>query len=212
MSLTIGKYTVPYRLVQGGMGVRVSGANLASAVARCGGIGLIATAALAVNSPRFNGRNFFAADPLALKDELDLARELAPDVRVNAIIPPLALDGPCVTIRRFGSNPLKLEDLLNYKAFTPEMVMLLEGAMKARLNIVISGGTGSGKTTLLVLLALFFLGGEAIYGFSVALIVGIVVGTYSSIYVASPTAIALDLTAADLLPVEKDTSELDQLP
>ena len=69
--------------------------------------------------------------------------------RVNAIIPPLALDGPSVSIRRFGSNPLKLEDLLNYKAFTPEMVMLLEGAIKARLNVVISGGTGSGKTTLL---------------------------------------------------------------
>jgi pilus assembly protein CpaF len=69
--------------------------------------------------------------------------------RFNAIIPPLALDGACVSIRRFGSNPLKLEDLLNYKAFTPEMVMLLEGAIKARLNIVISGGTGSGKTTLL---------------------------------------------------------------
>jgi pilus assembly protein CpaF len=68
--------------------------------------------------------------------------------RVNAIIPPLALDGAAMSIRRFGSNPLKLEDLLNYKAFTPEMVMLLEGAMKARLNIVISGGTGSGKTTL----------------------------------------------------------------
>ena len=65
--------------------------------------------------------------------------------RVNAIIPPLALDGACVSIRRFGTNPLKLEDLLNYKAFTPEMVMLLEGAIKARLNIIISGGTGSGN-------------------------------------------------------------------
>src|ERR1700674_1495134 len=75
--------------------------------------------------------------------------------RVNAIIPPLALDGACVSIRRFGSNPLKLEDLLNYKAFTPEMVMLLEGAMKARLNIIISGGTGSGKTTLLDTLSSF---------------------------------------------------------
>ena len=69
--------------------------------------------------------------------------------RLNAIIPPLALDGPAVSIRRFGSNPLKLEDLLNFKAFTPEMVMLLEGGIKARLNMVISGGTGSGKTTLL---------------------------------------------------------------
>jgi pilus assembly protein CpaF len=75
--------------------------------------------------------------------------------RVNAIIPPLALDGPAVSIRRFGANPLKLEDLLNYKAFTPEMVMLLEGAIKARLNIIISGGTGSGKTTLLNTLSSF---------------------------------------------------------
>jgi len=75
--------------------------------------------------------------------------------RFNAIIPPLALDGACVSIRRFGANPLKLEDLLNYRAFTPEMVMLLEGAIKARLNIVISGGTGSGKTTLLNTLSSF---------------------------------------------------------
>ena len=75
--------------------------------------------------------------------------------RVNAIIPPLALDGPAVSIRRFGANPLKLEDLLNHKAFTPEMVMLLEGAIKARLNVIISGGTGSGKTTLLNTLSSF---------------------------------------------------------
>lgn len=75
--------------------------------------------------------------------------------RFNAIIPPLALDGAAVSIRRFGSNPLRLEDLLNYKAFTPEMVMLLEGAIKARLNIIISGGTGSGKTTLLNTLSSF---------------------------------------------------------
>lgn len=82
--------------------------------------------------------------------------------RFNAIIPPLALDGPCVSIRRFGSNPLKLEDLLNYKAFTPEMVMLLEGAIKARLNIIISGGTGSGKTTLLNTLSSFIPNNERI--------------------------------------------------
>jgi pilus assembly protein CpaF len=75
--------------------------------------------------------------------------------RFNAIIPPLALDGACVSIRRFGANPLKLEDLLNFRAFTPEMVMLLEGAIKARLNIIISGGTGSGKTTLLNTLSSF---------------------------------------------------------
>ncbi len=82
--------------------------------------------------------------------------------RVNAIIPPLALDGAAVSIRRFGSNPLKLEDLLNYKAFTPEMVMLMEGAMKARLNVVISGGTGSGKTTLLNTLSSFIANSDRI--------------------------------------------------
>src|SRR5437016_855874 len=75
--------------------------------------------------------------------------------RVNAIIPPLALDGASVSIRRFGSNPLKLEDLLNYKAFTPEMAMLMEACIKARLNILISGGTGCGKTTLLNTLSSF---------------------------------------------------------
>jgi pilus assembly protein CpaF len=75
--------------------------------------------------------------------------------RVNAIISPLALDGASVSIRRFGSNPLKLEDLLNYKAFTPEMAMLMEACIKARLNIVISGGTGCGKTTLLNTLSSF---------------------------------------------------------
>ena len=60
-----------------------------------------------------------------------------------------------MTIRRFGANPLKLEDLLNYKAFTPEMAMLMEACIKARLNIVISGGTGCGKTTLLNTLSSF---------------------------------------------------------
>lgn len=75
--------------------------------------------------------------------------------RVNAIIPPLALDGPSVSIRRFGANPLKLEDLLNYKAFTPEMAMLMEACIKARLNVIISGGTGCGKTTLLNTLSSF---------------------------------------------------------
>ena len=80
--------------------------------------------------------------------------------RVNAIIPPLALDGPSLTIRRFGSNPLTLEDLLRFGAFTPEMVMLLEGAIKARLNMVISGGTGSGKTTLLNTLSSFIPGDQ----------------------------------------------------
>ncbi|MCA8986086.1 MAG: CpaF family protein [Planctomycetaceae bacterium] len=75
--------------------------------------------------------------------------------RLNAVIPPLALDGPSLTIRKFGSNPLTLERLLGFGAFTPEMAMFLEGATKARLNTVISGGTGSGKTTLLNTLSSF---------------------------------------------------------
>ncbi len=69
--------------------------------------------------------------------------------RFNAIIPPLALDGAVVTIRMFGSKPIGADGLLKFKAFTPEMLDLLKGAMQARLNIIISGGTGSGKTTLL---------------------------------------------------------------
>ena len=75
--------------------------------------------------------------------------------RVNAIIPPLALDGPTMTIRMFGSKALSQDDLLRYKAFTPEMLLLMEAAMKARLNTIISGGTGSGKTTLLNTLSSF---------------------------------------------------------
>src|SRR6476620_9837993 len=75
--------------------------------------------------------------------------------RVNAIIPPISLDGASLSIRRFGANPLKLEDLLNYKAFTPEMAMLMEACIKARLNVLISGGTGCGKTTLLNTLSSF---------------------------------------------------------
>src|SRR5262249_9477614 len=75
--------------------------------------------------------------------------------RINVIVPPLTLDGPSVSIRRFGANPLKLEDLLNYKAVTPEMAMLMEACIKARLNILVSGGTGVGVTTLLNTLSSF---------------------------------------------------------
>ncbi len=69
--------------------------------------------------------------------------------RVNAVIPPLALDGPIVSIRRFGSSPLTSDDMLNNNTLTPAMLELLKGIVKARLNVIISGGTGSGKTTLL---------------------------------------------------------------
>jgi len=69
--------------------------------------------------------------------------------RINAIIPPLALDGALVSIRRFGSRPLLIRDLVEKKSITPEMVTFLCSCIKARVNLLISGGTGSGKTTLL---------------------------------------------------------------
>jgi pilus assembly protein CpaF len=69
--------------------------------------------------------------------------------RVNAIIPPLAVDGPLVSIRRFGTDKLMPQDMVEKQSMTQGMLELLEGAVKARLNIVVSGGTGSGKTTLL---------------------------------------------------------------
>jgi pilus assembly protein CpaF len=75
--------------------------------------------------------------------------------RVNAVIPPLSLRGSTLSIRRFGVIPLKLKDLLQLKALAPEMALFLEGAVKARLNMIISGGTGSGKTTLLNALSAF---------------------------------------------------------
>lgn len=69
--------------------------------------------------------------------------------RVNAIIPPLAIDGPVLSIRRFGSDPLKMPALIENGALTKEIAMLFEMCVKARLNVIISGGTGAGKTTLL---------------------------------------------------------------
>jgi pilus assembly protein CpaF len=82
--------------------------------------------------------------------------------RVNVIIPPLAVDGPILSIRRFGTIPLEVEDLLANNTLTPQMRDLLHGAVKARLNIVISGGTGSGKTTFLNVLSRFISGKERI--------------------------------------------------
>jgi pilus assembly protein CpaF len=73
--------------------------------------------------------------------------------RVNIVIPPLAVDGPLLSIRRFGSTPLTADDLLRHRTLTPQMLETLRGAVRARLNIVISGGTGSGKTTLLNVLS-----------------------------------------------------------
>ncbi len=74
---------------------------------------------------------------------------LADGSRVNAIIPPLALDGPAMSVRRFGAKPLQLEDLIRHGAFPSAVMDFLSAAVQARCNVVISGGTGSGKTTLL---------------------------------------------------------------
>src|SRR5574341_1476923 len=73
--------------------------------------------------------------------------------RVNAIIPPLALDGPVVSIRRFAVDPYKMADLLSFGTLTPRIAEAIEAAVRSRLNILISGGTGSGKTTLLNVLS-----------------------------------------------------------
>ncbi len=82
--------------------------------------------------------------------------------RVNVIIPPLSLDGPIVSIRRFGYDPLTADNLLENKTLTPDMLQLLAGAVEAKLNIVISGGTGAGKTTLLNVLSAFIPSAERI--------------------------------------------------
>ncbi|HXX27560.1 MAG TPA: CpaF family protein [Terriglobales bacterium] len=73
--------------------------------------------------------------------------------RVNAIIPPLAIDGPCLSIRRFGRDPLTARNMLENKTLTEPMLELLSAMVKGRLNIVVSGGTGAGKTTLLNVLS-----------------------------------------------------------
>jgi pilus assembly protein CpaF len=82
--------------------------------------------------------------------------------RVNAIIPPLALDGPVLSIRRFGIDPLKMSDILAFGTLTQNMAKILEGLVTSRLNVLISGGTGTGKTTLLNILSEFIPGDERI--------------------------------------------------
>ncbi len=82
--------------------------------------------------------------------------------RVNAIIPPLAIDGPLLSIRRFAVVPLKVDDLVRNRSLPPEVATLLGGMVKAKLNVLISGGTGSGKTTLLNVLSSFIPASERI--------------------------------------------------
>jgi pilus assembly protein CpaF len=81
---------------------------------------------------------------------------------VNAIIPPLAIDGPCLLIRRFGHNRLAANELIGNRSLTPQMLELLQGCVKARLNILISGGTGAGKTTFLNVLSSYISNRERI--------------------------------------------------
>lgn len=82
--------------------------------------------------------------------------------RVNAIIPPLALKGPCITIRKFAADPLKVVDLVNFGTITEEMAEFLRVCVEGKLNIVVSGGTGSGKTTTLNILSSFIPADERI--------------------------------------------------
>jgi len=80
---------------------------------------------------------------------------LADGSRVNAIIPPLALDGPCMSIRRFGSGPVAAETLVKLNSISAEMMHVLSAAVKAKISILISGGTGAGKTTFMNILSSF---------------------------------------------------------
>jgi len=80
--------------------------------------------------------------------------------RVNAIIPPLALDGPALSIRRFGTGPLTAEALVDLKSASPEMLQILQAAVRARISVLISGGTGAGKTTFLNMLSQYIPAGE----------------------------------------------------
>jgi pilus assembly protein CpaF len=82
--------------------------------------------------------------------------------RVNAIIPPLAIDGSLLSIRRFSVKPLKMHDLVGYKSLTPEMAEIIAGLVKGKCSILISGGTGSGKTTLLNIMSGFIPSSERI--------------------------------------------------
>jgi pilus assembly protein CpaF len=87
---------------------------------------------------------------------------LADGSRVNAIIPPLAIDGPSLSIRKFSRDPLQLHHLVEKRSLTPEIGELLKAIVQARLNVLISGGTGSGKTTLLNVLSGFIPNNERI--------------------------------------------------
>ncbi|HYS42755.1 MAG TPA: nitronate monooxygenase family protein, partial [Geobacteraceae bacterium] len=129
--LKIGKYEVPYPLIQGGMGVRVSGGRLAGHVAKCGGVGLIAAAGIAMNSPFFDGSNYMQAEPEAFKAELAKAYEIAPDgvIGVNVMVAlsdfealvTAAIDGGAKVIVCGAGLPLTLPGLT---AHAPDVALV----------------------------------------------------------------------------------------
>ena len=82
--------------------------------------------------------------------------------RVNAIIPPLALKGPTLTIRKFSRDPYTMDDLINFGSLTPQAAQFLAACVKGKLNVLISGGTGTGKTTMLNAMSAFVPGDERI--------------------------------------------------
>jgi Flp pilus assembly CpaF family ATPase len=112
-------------------------------------------------------REEFVSAPLNSAERRDesspmVDARLADGSRVNAIIPPLAIDGPSLSIRKFSKTPLEIQDLIDKKAMIPSLAEVLGSIVKARLNVLISGGTGSGKTTLLNVLSRFVPGEERI--------------------------------------------------
>ena len=122
--LKIGKHTVRFPLIQGGMGVRISGGSLAGHVAKCGGVGLVAAAGIALNSKHYTGTNYFAAETAAFKDEIKKAREIAPDgvIGVNVMVAlsdfePLvkaAVDAGAQVIVCGAGLPLSLPELTSH--------------------------------------------------------------------------------------------------
>ncbi len=140
--LKIGNYEVPYPLIQGGMGVRISGGSLAGHVAKCGGVGLVAAAGIAMNSPFFDGRNYLQAEPEAFKAELAKAYEIAPDgvIGVNVMVAlsdfetlvRSAIDGGAKVIVCGAGLPLTLPELA---AHAPEvaLVPIVSSARAAQL-------------------------------------------------------------------------------
>jgi pilus assembly protein CpaF len=98
-----------------------------------------------------------------IDESMPMADARLPDgARVNAIIPPLAIDGPILSIRRFGGSPLRVKDMVAINSATPEMLAFLAACVKAKLNCLISGGTGTGKTTMLNALSSFIPEGERV--------------------------------------------------